>query len=95
MVFANQPTFGIIGAHGRIDVHMSEPDQPDFSGLLDFSNLIPTAEASNAPAQQISFFITRAQKEQLLEMGFEEEEIREMKPEDAHKFLVSEDLKPK
>ena len=73
---------------------MSKPDQSDFSSLLDFSDLIPTTEASYTPAKQISLFITRAQKEKLLEMGFKEEEIREMKPEDAHKFILSEDLKP-
>jgi hypothetical protein len=38
------------------------------------------------------FFITRARKEKLLEMGFED---REMKPEDAHRHLGSEDFKPK
>jgi hypothetical protein len=95
VLFASQRNCCYRRAHGRTEVHMSEPDQPDYSSLLDFSDLIPTTEASNTPAQQISLCITRAQKEKLLEMGFEEGEIREMKPEDAHKFLVSEDLKPK
>jgi hypothetical protein len=35
----------------------------------------------------ISFIITRAQKAELQRRGYSEEQIREMKPEDAHRAL--------
>src|SRR5271169_3296734 len=35
----------------------------------------------------ISFFITKAQKAELRRLGYSEEQIREMKPEDAHREL--------
>jgi len=34
-----------------------------------------------------SFFITKAQKSELRRRGYSEEQIREMKPEDAHRAL--------
>jgi hypothetical protein len=34
-----------------------------------------------------SFFVTQAQKDQLRERGYTDEQIREMKPEDAHRAL--------
>jgi len=35
----------------------------------------------------MSFFITKAQKDELRRFGYSEEQIREMKPEDAHRAL--------
>lgn len=35
----------------------------------------------------VSFFVTQAQKDQLRERGYTDEQIREMKPEDAHRAL--------
>ena len=35
----------------------------------------------------MSFFITKAQKAELRRLGYTEEQIRDMKPEDAHKVL--------
>jgi hypothetical protein len=35
----------------------------------------------------MSFFITKAQKAELRRLGYSEEQIREMKPEDAHRAL--------
>jgi hypothetical protein len=35
----------------------------------------------------MSFFITKAQKAELQRRGYSEEQIREMKPEDAHRAL--------
>ena len=35
----------------------------------------------------MSFFITKAQKAGLRRLGYSEEQIREMKPEDAHRAL--------
>jgi hypothetical protein len=38
-------------------------------------------------ATGISFIITKAQKTELRQRGYTEEQIREMKPEDAHRAL--------
>ena len=35
----------------------------------------------------MSFFITKAQKDELRRRGYSEQQIREMKPEDAHRAL--------
>jgi hypothetical protein len=35
----------------------------------------------------MSFFITKTQKAELRRLGYSDEEIREMKPEDAHRAL--------
>jgi len=35
----------------------------------------------------MSFIITKAQKAELQRLGYSEEQIREMKPEDAHRAL--------
>ena len=35
----------------------------------------------------MSFFITKTQKAELRRRGYSEEQIREMKPEDAHRAL--------
>jgi hypothetical protein len=38
-------------------------------------------------SEGVSFFVTQAQKVQLRERGYTDEQIREMKPEDAHRAL--------
>ena len=45
----------------------------------------PPSERENGG--QLSFMITRAQKERLRELGHDEDSIRRMKPEDAHRLL--------
>jgi hypothetical protein len=45
-----------------------------------------TPEAPEAPSQ-ISLMITREQKMMLQELGYNEDQIRDMKPEDAHRAL--------
>lgn len=35
----------------------------------------------------VSFFVTQAQKVQLRERGYTEDQIRDMKPEEAHREL--------
>jgi hypothetical protein len=48
-------------------------------------------EASIAPRKEtetgVSFIITKAQKAELRHRGYTEEQIREMKPEEAHRAL--------
>ena len=38
-------------------------------------------------SEGVSFFITQAQKSRLRELGIEDDRIRNMKPEEAHRFL--------
>ena len=51
----------------------------------------PVFEASITPRKEaetgVSFIITRAQKAELRHRGYTEEQIREMKPEEAHRAL--------
>jgi hypothetical protein len=62
------------------------PDPPDFGEqtqrVFDAS-MTPHKEAETG----MSFFITKAQKAELRRRGYSEEQIREMKPEDAHRAL--------
>jgi hypothetical protein len=48
----------------------------------------PAGDAVSGPATEgVSLFITRAQKAMLRERGFDDEAIRHMTPEDAHRHL--------
>jgi hypothetical protein len=62
------------------------PDPPDLGEhtqrVFDAS-MTPHKEAKTG----MSFFITKAQKAELRRRGYSEEQIREMKPEDAHRAL--------
>ena len=61
------------------------PDPPDFGEQTQ-----RVFDASMTPHESetgMSFFITKAQKAELRRRGYSEEQIREMKPEDAHRAL--------
>ena len=66
--------------------HADPPDPPDIGDHAERG-----LEASMRPHKEaetgISFIITKAQKAELRQRGFTEEQIREMKPEDAHRTL--------
>jgi hypothetical protein len=47
----------------------------------------PSMMAHKEGETGMSFFITKAQKAALRRLGYSEEQIREMKPEDAHRAL--------
>ena len=61
------------------------PDPPDIGGhaLRVFEPSMTPHEAETG----MSFFITKAQKAALRRLGYIEDQIREMKPEDAHRAL--------
>jgi hypothetical protein len=61
------------------------PDRPDIGGHAQsvFEPSMTPREAETG----MSFIITRAQKDELRRRGYSEEQIREMKPEDAHRAL--------
>jgi hypothetical protein len=59
----------------------------DWTKLLDVGGIVDTA-ASVTPAS-IPFMITRAQRARLQELGYSEETISTMTPEEAHRFLGS------
>jgi hypothetical protein len=64
-------------------------DPPDSPYIGDHAQRV--SEASITPHQEaepgMSFIITKAQKTELRRRGYTEEQIREMKPEDAHRAL--------
>jgi hypothetical protein len=66
-------------------VFVDPPDPPDTGnraqGVFEPSMTLHEAETG------MSFIITRAQKAELRRRGYSEEQIREMKPEDAHRAL--------
>jgi hypothetical protein len=45
------------------------------------------APPSDSPTAQVSFFITQAQKAQLRERGYSDDQIAQMKPAEAHQIL--------
>jgi hypothetical protein len=64
-------------------------DEANLSRLFDATDLIPTSQQSlpQAESLQVSFLITRTQKEQLRAMGYPQVAIDEMTPELAHSIL--------
>ena len=54
------------------------------SNIKDVATAAPLSTSREA---KISFFITRAQKAQLRERGYSNEQIAHMKPAEAHKIL--------
>jgi hypothetical protein len=72
--------------YGRQPSVIADPtDPPDIRGHAQrvFEASITLHEAKTG----VSFIITKAQKAELRRRGYSEEQIREMKPEDAHKAL--------
>ncbi|MGA7867378.1 MAG: hypothetical protein WCA23_25880 [Stellaceae bacterium] len=67
----------------------SDPtDAPDPSDLGEHTQRVFDASMTPHEAETgMSFFITKAQKAELRRRGYSEEQIREMKPEDAHRAL--------
>jgi len=62
------------------------PDPPDMGN--DAQRVLrPSMMVDKEAETAMSFFITKAQKAELRRLGYSEEQIREMKPEDAHRAL--------
>jgi hypothetical protein len=61
------------------------PDSPDFGE--DRPRVFDASMTPHEAETGMSFFITKAQKAELRRLGYTEEQIREMKPEDAHRAL--------
>ena len=60
------------------------PDPGDHVARVFEGSMTPHRETETG----ISFIITKVQKAELRQRGYTEEQIREMKPEDAHRNLV-------
>ena len=58
------------------------PDPPDPPDIGDHAQ-----QRDQEAETGMSFFITKAQKAELRRLGYSEQQIREMKPEDAHRAL--------
>ena len=61
------------------------PDPPDFGEQT--QRVFDASMTPHEAETGMSFFITKAQKAELRRRGYSEEQIREMKPEDAHRTL--------
>lgn len=61
------------------------PDPPDLGE--DTQRVFDASTTPHEAETGMSFFITKAQKAELRRRGYSEEQIREMKPEDAHRAL--------
>jgi hypothetical protein len=74
----------IYGLQPRVFADPSDP--PDIRGHAQRS-FEPSMEANKEVKAGMSFFVTKTQKGELRQRGYSEEQIREMKPEDAHRAL--------
>jgi hypothetical protein len=63
------------------------PSEPPDIGHRAQRSFEPSMEANKGAEAGMSFFITKAQKAELRRLGYTDEQIREMKPEDAHRAL--------
>jgi hypothetical protein len=77
-IYGQEPT-----ALGDPPDPLDPPEIGDHAERLFEASITPHKEAETG----ISFIITKAQKAELRQHGFTEEQIREMKPEDAHRAL--------
>ena len=60
------------------------PDNFDWTRLLDVTGLIYT---DGTPPASVSFMITQAQKVRLREIGYSDDLISTMTPEEAHRLI--------
>jgi hypothetical protein len=60
--------------------------QSDESRQIDFIDQ-PMVSAQAETTASVSFMITQHQKEQLRDLGYTAQQIRKLKPEDAHAIL--------
>jgi hypothetical protein len=67
---------------------MTDSDKPDWSALFDVSGLFNTSADAAPSTGAMPFMITKAQKAKLLELGYDEEAIAQMTPEQAHRLLL-------
>ena len=77
-----KPLLGVI--YGRQpSALLDPPDVGEHAERVFGASMTADKEAETG----MSFFITKAQKAELQRLGYSEEQIREMKPEDAHRAL--------
>lgn len=65
----------------------ADPSDPPDIGDRGQRSFEPSIEANKEAEAGMSFFITKTQKAELRRLGYSDEQIREMKPEDAHRAL--------
>ena len=70
--------------YGRQPSVLTDPPDPESRAQRAFESAMTPHEG---PETGMSFFITKAQKAELRRRGYSEEQIHEMKPEDAHRAL--------
>jgi hypothetical protein len=75
---------GLAVLHGRLDMFAKKFKNAATSSIEPAS----TGEKSvNGENSGVSFLITQAQKSKLRELGIADEQIRDLKPDDAHLLL--------
>ena len=78
----------VIGILGSMRQNQAPPpDSLDPPDIGDHASRVfePSMTAHKGAETGMSFIITKAQKAELQRLGYSEEQIREMKPEDAHR----------
>ena len=80
-----KPLLGVI--YGRQPRALLDPPDPPDVGEHAQRVFGASMMADKEAETGMSFFITKAQKAELRRLGYSEEQIREMKPEDAHRAL--------
>jgi hypothetical protein len=70
---------------GEPSVLADPPDSPDSEDHA--QRVLEPSITPHEAETGASFIITRAQKDELRRRGFSDEQIREMKPEEAHRAL--------
>jgi len=75
-----KPLLGML--YGQPHVSIAEANAGDRA-----QRVFEASTEGRRDGEGVSFFITQAQKDQIRERGYTDEQIREMKPEDAHRAL--------
>ena len=65
----------------------AESQLTDTPAATSESNVESGSADAPSPEARVSFFITQAQKAQLREKGYSDDEIAQMKPAEAHRIL--------
>ena len=84
-----EATERVLGRYGRPRARKTASAQTTTPYIEDHARRViePSMTAHKETEAGMSFIITKAQKTELRRLGYSEEQILEMKPEDAHRAL--------
>jgi len=76
----------IVEPGATVDGHCCMAEEPaNDCGIIELKE--PVADSIDAPQQGVSFFITRRQRQELRDRGYDDAAIDRMTPAEAHKIL--------